>query len=110
MQESILNGRLEPAGVVEGFSVDIGASGSFCPRHLSLPVTAYFFNLSDDNAPSPYLVSAACQPVCFSHLLSFCCLLVVSVMCVCVCVVCGVVGVWCECLYFRIWCSVYCHY
>ncbi|KAK7096309.1 uncharacterized protein [Littorina saxatilis] len=54
-EESILNGRLEPAGVVDGFSVGIGASGVFCPRHLSLPVTAYFFNLSDDNAPSPYL-------------------------------------------------------
>ncbi|KAK7469658.1 hypothetical protein BaRGS_00036328, partial [Batillaria attramentaria] len=54
-EESILNGRLEPAGMVDGFTVDVGASGSFCPRHLSLPVTAYFFHLSDDNAPSPYL-------------------------------------------------------
>ncbi|KAL8603051.1 hypothetical protein ACOMHN_051928 [Nucella lapillus] len=54
-EESMLNGRLEPAGVVEGFSIDVGASGKFCPRHVSLPVTSYFFNLSDDNAPSPYL-------------------------------------------------------
>jgi len=54
-EESILNGRLEPSGVVEGFTAEIGASGAFCPRHLSLPVTAFFFNLSDDNAPSPYL-------------------------------------------------------
>lgn len=55
-EESVLNGRMEPAGVVEGFSVDLGASGSFCPQHVQLPVKAYFFgSLSDDNAPSPYL-------------------------------------------------------
>jgi hypothetical protein len=40
---------------VNGFTVDIGASGSFCPQHITLPVTAFFFSLSDDNAPSPYL-------------------------------------------------------
>ena len=42
---------------MEGFSCAIGASGTFCPKHVTLPVTAFFFNLSDDNAPSPYLVS-----------------------------------------------------
>ena len=51
-----MNGRLEPSGVVDGFQAEIGASGSFCPKHLTLPVTAFFFSLSDDNAPSPYLV------------------------------------------------------
>jgi len=56
-QESLINGRIEPCGVVNGFTVDIGASGSFCPQHITLPVTAFFFSLSDDNAPSPYLVS-----------------------------------------------------
>lgn len=56
-----MNGRIDPAGVVEGFTVDIGASGSFCPKHVSLPVDAYFFNSwSDDDAPSPYLVSSYC--------------------------------------------------
>ena len=55
-QESLLNGRIEPCGVVDGFKVELGASGSFCPRHVTLPVTAYFFKLSEDNAPSPYLV------------------------------------------------------
>lgn len=75
-----MNGRLEPAGVVDGFTVDIGASGSFCPPHLSLPVTAYFFNLSDDNAPSPYLVSdilivlafyiLSCFPIFFFQIIS----------------------------------------
>ena len=53
----MLNGRLEPSGVVEGFTADIGASGSFCPKHVTLPLTAFFFSLSDDNAPSPYLVN-----------------------------------------------------
>ena len=56
-QESMLNGRIEPVGVVDGFTVEIGAGGSFCPKHVTLPVAAYFFQLSDDNAPSPYLVS-----------------------------------------------------
>lgn len=54
-EESVLNGRIEPIGVVEGFTAEIGAGGSFCPKHITLPVTAYFFQLSDDNAPSPYL-------------------------------------------------------
>lgn len=54
-EESVLNGRIEPVGVVEGFTAEIGAGGSFCPKHITLPVTAYFFQLSDDNAPSPYL-------------------------------------------------------
>jgi len=53
----MLNGRIEPTGAVEGFTVDIGASGSFCPKHVILPVAAFFFTLSDDNAPSPYLVN-----------------------------------------------------
>ena len=53
----MLNGRIEPVGVVDGFTVEIGAGGSFCPKHVTLPVAAYFFQLSDDNAPSPYLVS-----------------------------------------------------
>ncbi|GFO22520.1 protein fam214a-like [Plakobranchus ocellatus] len=55
-EESLLNGRISPAGVVEGFNCELGASGSFCPSHLRIPVTAFFFSsLSDDNAPSPYL-------------------------------------------------------
>ena len=53
----MLNGRLEPCGYVDGFTSELGASGLFCPRHLTLPVAAAFFNLSDDGGPSPYLVS-----------------------------------------------------
>ena len=41
---------------LQGFTAELGASGSFCPAHVTLPVKAYFFSLSDDNAPSPYLV------------------------------------------------------
>ena len=38
MQESVLNGCLEPCGQVEDFTVEVAASGSFCPLHLVLPV------------------------------------------------------------------------
>ena len=72
LQESLLNGRIEPVGVVEGFTADIGASGDFCPKHIQADVTAYFFSLSDDNAPSPYLVSpAVCESETVVLLLSF---------------------------------------
>ncbi|XP_070547219.1 atos homolog protein A-like isoform X2 [Ptychodera flava] len=54
-EECVLNGRFEPVGTVDGFTAEIGASGSFCPKHKVLPVTAYFFDVSDDNAPSPYM-------------------------------------------------------
>lgn len=62
-EESVLNGRIEPVGVVEGFTAEIGAGGSFCPKHITLPVTAYFFQLSDDNAPSPYLGHINLEPL-----------------------------------------------
>lgn len=53
----MLNYRLEPLGSVEGFTAEVGASGSFCPSHLTLPVDVSFYSVSDDNAPSPYMVS-----------------------------------------------------
>ncbi|XP_053387494.1 atos homolog protein A-like [Mercenaria mercenaria] len=62
-EESVLNGRIEPVGVVEGFTVEIGAGGTFCPKHVTLPVIAYFFQLSDDNAPSPYLGYVNLEPL-----------------------------------------------
>lgn len=56
-EESVLNGRLEPVSTVQGFSAEIGASGSFCPRHLKLPVTVFFYTLGDyDKVSTPYLV------------------------------------------------------
>ncbi|CAG0917090.1 unnamed protein product [Notodromas monacha] len=55
-EESVLNGRLEPVSTVEGFYAEIGASGSFCPKHLTVPVTVFFYTLCDnDQVSSPYL-------------------------------------------------------
>lgn len=56
-QESVLNFRLDPLGIVEGFTAEVGASGVFCPTHMTLPVEVSFYSVSDDNAPSPYMVS-----------------------------------------------------
>ncbi|KAK6475179.1 protein FAM214A-like [Huso huso] len=54
LQESVLNHRLEPLGTIEGFTTEVGASGTFCPSHMTLPVEVSFYSVSDDNAPSPY--------------------------------------------------------
>ncbi|XP_051896504.1 atos homolog protein A isoform X3 [Pristis pectinata] len=54
-EESILNFRLEPLGAVDGFTAEVGASGTFCPSHMTLPVEVSFYSVSDDNAPSPYM-------------------------------------------------------
>ncbi|XP_026287167.2 uncharacterized protein LOC113212601 isoform X2 [Frankliniella occidentalis] len=55
-EESVLNGRLEPVSTVQGFTAEIGASGSFCPRHMKLPVTVFFYTLGDyDKVSTPYL-------------------------------------------------------
>lgn len=56
LKECVLNYRLEPLGTVEGFTAEVGASGSFCPSHLTQPVEVSFYSVSDDNAPSPYMV------------------------------------------------------
>lgn len=55
-EESVLNGRLEPVSTVEGFTAEIGASGTFHPRHLTIPVTVFFYTLCENsNIASPYL-------------------------------------------------------
>ncbi|XP_055971455.1 atos homolog protein A isoform X2 [Sorex fumeus] len=54
-EESVLNYRLDPLGIVDGFTAEVGASGVFCPTHLMLPVEVSFYSVSDDNAPSPYM-------------------------------------------------------
>lgn len=55
-EESVLNGRLEPVSTVEGFTAEIGASGTFHPKHLTFPVTVFFYTLCDNsNMASPYL-------------------------------------------------------
>lgn len=57
-EESVLNGRLEPVSTVEGFTAEIGASGTFQPRHLTFPVTVFFYTLCENSTiASPYLVS-----------------------------------------------------
>ncbi|XP_041459833.1 protein FAM214A-like isoform X1 [Lytechinus variegatus] len=53
-EESVLNGRLEPLGTIDGFTAEIGASGAFCPKHICLPVTTFFYSVCDDDAPSSY--------------------------------------------------------
>ena len=64
-EESVLNGRLEPVSTVEGFTAEIGASGSFHPRHLTLPVTVFFYTLCENsNIASPYLVSLVVVCAC----------------------------------------------
>ncbi|CAG7816618.1 unnamed protein product [Allacma fusca] len=55
-EESVLNGRIEPVSTVEGFTAEIGASGSFCPQHLHVPVTVFFYTFCDnDKVSTPYL-------------------------------------------------------
>jgi len=55
-EESVLNGRLEPVSTVEGFTAEIGASGSFQPKHLTFPVTVFFYTLCENSTvASPYL-------------------------------------------------------
>lgn len=54
-EESLLNGRMNPVGIVDGFYAEIGASGSFFPPHQTLPVNASFYQVCEDIAASPYL-------------------------------------------------------
>uniref|UniRef100_A0A672TE56 Atos homolog protein B n=1 Tax=Strigops habroptila TaxID=2489341 RepID=A0A672TE56_STRHB len=54
-QESILKGRFVPSGKIEGFMAEIGASGSYCPQHATLPVDVTYFDISEHSVPSPFL-------------------------------------------------------
>ncbi|XP_052032290.1 atos homolog protein B isoform X2 [Apodemus sylvaticus] len=54
-EESLLRGRFAPSGHIEGFTAEIGASGSYCPQHVTLPVTVTFFDVSEQNSPAPFL-------------------------------------------------------
>ncbi|XP_069820957.1 atos homolog protein B [Dendropsophus ebraccatus] len=54
-EESILRGRFPPCGQIEGFTAEIGASGSYCPQHVTLPVEVTYFHISEHSAPSPFL-------------------------------------------------------
>ncbi|XP_054721539.1 atos homolog protein A-like [Uloborus diversus] len=48
-EESILAGCLEPVKTVIGYKVEIGASGSFCPDHLTLPADVSFYELKSSH-------------------------------------------------------------
>ncbi|KAF4795515.1 family with sequence similarity 214 member B [Turdus rufiventris] len=54
-EESILKGRFAPSGRIEGFTAEIGASGSYCPQHVTLPVDVTYFDISEHSVPSPFL-------------------------------------------------------
>ncbi|KAG7489774.1 hypothetical protein JOB18_020203 [Solea senegalensis] len=54
-EESILKGRFTPSGQIEGFTAEIGASGSYCPEHVTLPVQVTYYDISEHSAPSPFL-------------------------------------------------------
>jgi hypothetical protein len=55
-QESLLHGKILPCGILDGFTVKLGASGLFMPKQVVLPVTTFWFNVSEHQAASPYLV------------------------------------------------------
>ncbi|XP_061762106.1 atos homolog protein B [Nerophis ophidion] len=54
-EESMLKGRFSPSGCIEGFTAEIGASGSYCPQHVTLPVQVTYYDISEHSAPSPFL-------------------------------------------------------
>lgn len=55
-EECVLNGRLEPVSTVQGFTAEIAASGAFCPKRITKPVTVFFYTLCDnDQISSPYM-------------------------------------------------------
>ncbi|XP_053304533.1 atos homolog protein B [Spea bombifrons] len=54
-EESVLRGRFPPSGQIEGFTAEIGASGSYCPQHVTLPVEVTYFHISEHSMPSPFL-------------------------------------------------------
>ncbi|XP_024131293.1 protein FAM214B [Oryzias melastigma] len=62
-QESMLKGRFSPSGQIEGFTAEIGASGSYCPQHVTLPVQVTYYDISEHSAPSPFLGVISLEPL-----------------------------------------------
>ncbi|CAF1095658.1 unnamed protein product [Rotaria sp. Silwood1] len=62
--ESLLHGKILPSGILDGFTVKLGASGLFIPKQVILPVTTFWFNVSEHQAASPYLgyINLQCLP------------------------------------------------
>lgn len=56
LEESLLQKRLLPKSQVSGFKILLGASGSFCPTQLTIPVVSYFYELHGQTLTTPYVV------------------------------------------------------
>lgn len=58
-EESLLHERFPCVGILEGFNLDVGAIGSFCPTHIKNNLTVRYFSTVEDSpveaSPSPYL-------------------------------------------------------
>lgn len=55
LEESLLQRRIVPKFQVADFKVLLGASGSFCPTQLTIPVASYFFELPGQHLSTPYV-------------------------------------------------------
>ncbi|XP_058056832.1 uncharacterized protein LOC131208198 [Anopheles bellator] len=55
LEESLLQRRLSPKYQVADFKVLLGASGSFCPTQLTIPVASYFYELPGQHLTTPYV-------------------------------------------------------
>lgn len=62
-EESILKGRFTPSGWIEGFTAELGASGSYCPEHVTLPVQVTYYDISEHSAPTPFLGVVSLEPL-----------------------------------------------
>lgn len=55
LEESLLQRRIAPKSQVADFKVLLGASGSFCPTQLTIPVASYFYELPGQHLTTPYV-------------------------------------------------------
>lgn len=55
LEESLLQRRILPKFQVADFKVLLGASGSFCPTQLTIPVASYFYELPGQHLSTPYV-------------------------------------------------------
>lgn len=56
LEESLLQRRIAPKFQVGDFKVLLGASGTFCPTQLTIPVASYFYELPGQHLTTPYVV------------------------------------------------------
>ncbi|EAT45020.1 AAEL003688-PA, partial [Aedes aegypti] len=55
LEESLFQRRIDPKFQVADFKVLLGASGSFCPTQLTIPVASYFYELPGQHLTTPYV-------------------------------------------------------